>query len=104
MVRDVKKGDFVKFIPQILIDELYFKIDLSGSKPNDHIFTRHGFLGEWQANETTRRDALGKQFKPIKDHYKLDPEYTWYSFHHSAIGNMFDNKVKELRKQVSRVT
>ena len=39
-----------------------------------------------------------KLFLPVKKHFNFDPEYTIYSFRHSAIGNMFSKKVEELKK------
>lgn len=94
-----KTGNFVKFIPKILMDEFYSKLDLSGADKNDYIFTKKGFLGNWLASEINRRDSFTKKFKLIKSKFKLDDEYTFYSFRHSAIGNMFDAKCQELKNQ-----
>lgn len=92
---ETKTGDFVKFITDPLF-EFYSSLDLSNK--NDFIFTKKEFVGPWDAKEIYRRDYITKKFKKIKNMFGLDSEYTWYSFRHSAIGNMFDAKCKELKK------
>ncbi len=96
---DTKTGDFLKTIVKPLIDECYSKLDLENADPEHFMFGRNGFMAQWQSNDENRRGAFTKRFKPYKTELKLDKDHDLYSLRHSAIGNLFDNKCKELEEE-----
>ena len=62
------------------------------------LFTPEKIGGEWQANETNRRDHFSKRFKAVKDHFGLDINYGMYSFRHTFITKLY----LELRKDYTQ--
>ncbi|WP_435263442.1 tyrosine-type recombinase/integrase [Tenacibaculum sp. nBUS_03] len=109
---NTKTGNFYKQIPQILIDEFYTNLDLSKYPKDYFLFTKDNEPSQWLTRpnketgkrsiteEINRRGYWGKRFnKIIKEPMGFAKDYTSYSFRHSAIGKMFIEKVKELRKE-----
>jgi len=96
---DTKTGNFIKFINQKLYDEVYSKIDFDTANPEDYIFNQLTLVGDWNSNEKSKVNFYTKKFKPYKDKFSLSTHYTWYSFRHTAIGKIFENKVEELKKE-----
>ncbi len=70
-----------KIIPELLWNALP---DLSKLKKKHFLFTPEIIGGFWDANAESRRDHFTKRYKKvIKDHFKLNANYTIYSFRHS---------------------
>lgn len=88
-----KTGYKIKLLPQILIDDLP---DLSKFKKNSFLFGRTEIGQEWDATENNRRDHFSKQFKIIKDKFKLGADYGLYSFRHTFIGKLYNVFIKEM--------
>ena len=63
-----------------------------------YLFTPEKIGGQWEANETNRRDHFSKRFKQVKEHFKLGVNYGMYSFRHTFITKLY----QELRKQYSQ--
>ncbi|SFZ91336.1 Site-specific recombinase XerD [Flaviramulus basaltis] len=82
-----------KIIPQILLDDLP---DLSKLNPEHTLFTPNKIGGEWETNETNKRDYFSKRFKKVvKDHFKLGKDYGLYSFRHTYITKVYRALVME---------
>ncbi len=97
---DTKTGHYFKQIPNILFDEFYANLQHSKYNPGYLLFTRLGTPGEWNIREESRRDYFGDKFRDIiKKPMGFSSDYTIYSFRHSAIGKLFIEKIKELKKQ-----
>lgn len=81
-----------KIIPDIMIKELP---DISNLEPNSLFITPYGFGAEWNATETSRRNAFSDLFRDrFKNPLKLGGEYGLYSFRHTYITKLY----KELAK------
>lgn len=81
-----------KIIPDIMIKELP---DMSNLEPNSLFITPYGFGAEWNATETSRRNAFSDLFRDrFKNPLKLGEEYGLYSFRHTYITKLY----KELAK------
>jgi integrase len=96
---ETKTGGFVKLINDVLYNEVYSNIDLTNANPEHFVFNLYELVGEWKTSEKNKVGFYAKKFKPIKEKYNLSADYTWYSFRHSAIGNIFQNKLKELKEK-----
>lgn len=95
---DTKTGYYIKLIIPEINENVYSKIDLAKASKDDYIFCKKELLGEWEAIEKTKVRYYSDMFKPIKQKYNLGKDYTWTSFRHSAIGNMFENRLQELKE------
>jgi len=81
-----------KIIPDIMIKELP---KLSHLDPNSFFITPNGFGMEWNATETTRRNAISDIFRQrFKIPLKLGKEYGLYSFRHTYITKLYNELVK----------
>ena len=81
-----------KIIPDIMIKELP---ELSHLDPNSFFITPNGFGMEWNATETTRRNAISDIFRQrFKIPLKLGKEYGLYSFRHTYITKLYNELVK----------
>ncbi|WP_431005841.1 tyrosine-type recombinase/integrase [Tenacibaculum sp. TC6] len=83
-----------KIIPELLLKQLP---DLSTKNPKSFLFTQNSIGGEWEIEETNKRDYFTKKFKKIKDHFGLGDEYGLYSFRHTFITKLY----REMRKTSS---
>ncbi|AEH01400.1 site-specific integrase [Lacinutrix sp. 5H-3-7-4] len=90
-VRAKNKPVKVKIIPDILLSELEI---LHGKKTDLLLFTPNNIGGEWDTNESNRRDYFTKKFKKVKDHFGLGKNYGLYSFRHTYITIMYQNLAK----------
>lgn len=80
----VKQGKFKeKIIPDILLNDLL--PDLSSFDKEAYLFPTSG--GSDLADN--RRDYFTKQFKRVKDHFKLGADYGIYSFRHTFITKLY---------------
>jgi len=84
----------IKIIPDILLKDLP---DFKGAYSKDFLFTQAGLIGQWNIEETNKRDFFTKKFKKIKDHFDLGKEYGLYSFRHTFITRLY----QKLRKSSS---
>jgi integrase len=94
-VKAKNKAVKIKIIPDYLLKEIP---DLSKMDKKLLLFTPEKIGGEWQANETNRRDHFSKRFKEVKDHFGLDINYGMYSFRHTFITKLY----QELRKDYTQ--
>jgi integrase len=94
-VKAKNKAVKIKIIPDHLLKEIP---DLSELDKKLYLFTPEKIGGQWQANETNRRDHFSKRFKEVKEHFKLGVNYGMYSFRHTFITKLY----QELRKQYSQ--
>ncbi len=94
-VKAKNKAVKIKIIPDHLLIEIP---DLSEMDKKLFLFTPEKIGGQWQANETNRRDHFSKRFKEVKEHFKLGVNYGMYSFRHTFITKLY----QELRKQYSQ--
>ena len=94
-VKAKNKAVKIKIIPDHLLKEIP---DLSKMDKKLLLFTPEKIGGEWQANETNRRDHFSKRFKEVKDHFGLDINYGMYSFRHTFITKLY----QELRKDYTQ--
>ena len=94
-VKAKNKAVKIKIIPDHLLKEIP---DLSKMDKKLLLFTSEKIGGEWQANETNRRDHFSKRFKEVKDHFGLDINYGMYSFRHTFITKLY----QELRKDYTQ--
>jgi len=94
-VKAKNKAVKIKIIPDHLLKEIP---DLSELDKKLFLFTPEKIGGQWQANETNRRDHFSKRFKEVKEHFKLGVNYGMYSFRHTFITKLY----QELRKQYSQ--
>lgn len=70
-----------KIVPEILWNVLP---DLSNLKKRHFLFTPEKIGGDWEAESENRRDHFTKRYKRVvKDHFKLNADYTIYSFRHT---------------------
>lgn len=76
----------IKIIPEILLKQLP---DLSIKDPKSFLFTQNSIGGEWNIDETNKRDYFTKKFKTIKEHFGLGKEYGLYSFRHTFITKLY---------------
>ena len=81
----------IKIIPDLLIKKLP---DLSEIDKTHYLFTPEKIGGEWDADDSNKRDHFSKRFKAIKDHFGLGIDYGLYSFRHTTITKMY----KKLRE------
>lgn len=78
-----------KLIPQILIDALP---DLSQMDGDTYLFTRFGFGYKWISEDSHRREYFTECFKNVvKIPFKLDKNYTMYSFKHTYITKIYNS-------------
>ncbi|WP_298304239.1 site-specific integrase [Flavobacterium sp.] len=82
-----------KIIPEILINDLP---DLSKMNRKHFLFTPTGIGGEWETEETDKRDYFSKRFKKVKDHFELGKEYGLYSFRHTFITKLYHEFAKTM--------
>jgi len=94
-VKAKNKAVKIKIIPDHLLKEIP---DLSKIDRKMLLFTPTNVGGEWEANETNRRDHFSKRFKEVKDHFGLDINYGMYSFRHTFITRLY----QELRKDYTQ--
>ena len=94
-VKAKNKAVKIKIIPDHLLREIP---DLSEMDKKLLLFTPEKVGGEWEANETNRRDHFSKRFKEVKDHFGLDVNYGMYSFRHTFITKLY----QELRKEYTQ--
>ena len=94
-VKAKNKAVKIKIIPDHLLKEIP---DLSELDKKLYLFTPEKIGGQWQANETNRRDHFSKRFKEVKEHFKLGVNYGMYSFRHTFITKLY----QQLRKQYSQ--
>lgn len=94
-VKAKNKAVKIKIIPDHLLKEIP---DLSELAKKLYLFTPEKIGGQWQANETNRRDHFSKRFKEVKEHFGLGVNYGMYSFRHTFITKLY----QELRKQYSQ--
>ncbi|GLB47689.1 tyrosine-type recombinase/integrase [Neptunitalea lumnitzerae] len=80
-----------KIIPDILLRELP---DISKSKTTNYLFTPDIIGGEWDIEETNKRDYFTKRFKKVKDHFNLGVDYGLYSFRHTFITKLYREMAK----------
>lgn len=81
-----------KIIPDIMIKELP---KLAHLDPNSFFITPNGFGMQWNATETTRRNAISDIFRErFKIPLKLGKEYGLYSFRHTYITKLYNELVK----------
>ena len=91
-VKAKNKAVKIKIIPDHLLIEIP---DLSEMDKKLYLFTPEKIGGQWEANETNRRDHFSKRFKEVKEHFKLGVNYGMYSFRHTFITKLY----QQLRKQ-----
>jgi integrase len=84
----------IKRIPDKLLKDIP---DLSEFDPKSFLFIHNGIGGEWNIEDTSKRDYFSKKFKNIKDHFKLGEDYGIYSFRHTFITML----CRELRQKQS---
>ncbi|MDO6600654.1 tyrosine-type recombinase/integrase [Tenacibaculum sp. 1_MG-2023] len=78
-----------KRIPEILFKDLP---DISKFDKESYLFTPTRFGNFWEATDTNRRDHFSKRFKKVvKDHFKLEEEFTIYSFRHTFIFILYNS-------------
>lgn len=94
-VKAKNKAVKIKIIPDHLLKEIP---DLSEMDKKLLLFTSEKIGGDWDANETNRRDHFSKRFKKVKDHFGLDINYGMYSFRHTFITKLY----QELRKEYTQ--
>jgi len=82
-----------KIIPEILINDLP---DLSKMDKKHFLFTPNGIGGEWETEETDKRDYFSKRFKKVKEHFELGKEYGLYSFRHTFITKLYHEFAKTM--------
>ena len=92
---ETKTGNYLKIIPEILFNEFYKDLELTDS--DNYLFAYNSLLMDWDAEDLNRRDHYTKKFLKVKKALGFDKNYTLYSFRHSAIGQIYDNKYKELK-------
>ena len=86
------KHSKIKIIPEILLQSIP---DLRSLKEEDYLFTPEQIGGAWSALAVNRRDHFTKRFsRVVKKKFKLDANYTLYSFRHTAITKLY-NKLKK---------
>ncbi len=86
----VKQGQFkTKIIPDILFNELPDIRNKSG-----FLFTRDGFIGDWDISENSKRGHFSRQFKKVKEHFGLGKDYGIYSFRHYFTTKLY-RKIRE---------
>lgn len=90
-VRAKNKPVKVKIIPDILLHELP---DLSKLNKEDYLFTPTKIGGEWDTEESNKRDFFTKQFKQVKDYFELGKDYGLYSFRHTFITKLYKEMLK----------
>ncbi|APZ47794.1 integrase [Polaribacter reichenbachii] len=90
-VKAKNKAVKIKIIPNILIEQLP---DLTEMNKNDYLFTPNKIGGVWDTKENNKRDYFTKQFKKVKDHFKLGKEYGLYSFRHTFITKLYKEMAK----------
>ena len=94
-VKAKNKAVKIKIIPDHLLKEIP---DLSEMDRKMLLFTPTKIGGEWEANESNRRDHFSKRFKEVKDYFNLGADYGLYSFRHTFITKLY----QELRKQYTQ--
>jgi len=94
-VKAKNKAVKIKIIPDHLLREIP---DLSDLSKKSFLFTPEKIGGDWEANDTNRRDHFSKRFKEVKDHFGLDVNYGMYSFRHTFITKLY----QELRKKYTQ--
>ncbi|TDY14142.1 phage integrase family protein [Meridianimaribacter flavus] len=81
-------------IPDALVELLP---DLKTKSPEHWLFTPNKIGGFWITSDSERRNYFTKEFKKVKDHFKLGREYGLYSFRHTSITNLY----REFRKTMT---
>jgi len=82
-----------KIIPDILLKELP---DLSMYDDECYLFTPKGIAIEKNSNNKQRRTYWSRRFKKVvKDYFKLEADYTMYSFRHTFITKMYNELTKQ---------
>ena len=94
-VKAKNKAVKIKIIPDHLLKEIP---DLSDLSKKSFLFTPEKIGGDWEANDTNRRDHFSKRFKKVKDHFGLGVNYGMYSFRHTFITKLY----QELRKKYTQ--
>lgn len=92
-VNESKTKNFVMLIPDKIIQECYSNLDFKNADPQMYLFGVNGMLEFWDTKN--KRELYTKKYRKIKKLFKLERVYTWYSFRHNAIGNLFSVKLKE---------
>jgi len=60
------------------------------------LFTPDKIGGEWNTNETNKRNYFSKRFKKVvKDHFDLGEDYGLYSFRHTYITKLYRKMVEK---------
>jgi len=94
-VKAKNKAVKIKIIPDHLLKEIP---DLCEMDRKMLLFTPTKIGGEWEANETNRRDHFSKRFKEVKVFFNLGADYGLYSFRHTFITKLY----QELRKEYTQ--
>lgn len=82
-----------KIIPEILINALP---EISKMDKKLFLFTPDKIGGEWNSNETNKRNYFSKRFKKVvKDHFDLSEDYGLYSFRHTYITKLYRKMVEK---------
>ncbi|TLF47121.1 tyrosine-type recombinase/integrase [Maribacter aurantiacus] len=81
----------IKIIPEILFNNLP---DLSQIDKSHFLFTPQAIGDIWGAEEGSRRDYFTKRFKKVKDLFKLNEEYTLYSYRHTYVSKLYREFLK----------
>jgi integrase len=90
-VRAKNKAVKIKIIPEILLNELP---NLGELNPDNYLFSRYGLGTIWEATEVNRRDYFSKEFKDVKQYFKLGVDYGLYSFRHTFITKLYSELTK----------
>ncbi|WP_276165474.1 tyrosine-type recombinase/integrase [Zobellia alginiliquefaciens] len=90
-VRAKNKVVKIKIIPDIMINNIP---DISDMNKEHYLFTPERIGGEWETDESNKRDYFSKRFKKVKDHFKLGKDYGLYSFRHSFITGLYREMAK----------
>ena len=93
-VRAKNKAVKIKIIPDLLIEKLP---DLSQFDKAQFLFTPEKIGGDWNVEDSNKRDHFSKRFKVVKDYFGLGLDYGLYSFRHTTITKLY----RELRKEAS---
>ena len=82
-----------KIIPEILINAL---TEISKMDKKLFLFTPDKIGGEWNTNETNKRNYFSKRFKKVvKYHFDLGEDYGLYSFRHTYITKLYRKMVEK---------
>ncbi len=91
-VETKQKASKTKIIPELVLDKLTAYLANATDKEH-YLFTPEG-AGDWDAQETNRRDHFSKRFSKVKRKLNLPAGYSLYSFRHTFITKVY----KQLRK------